>query len=110
MKDKHAYILAPQNVKAGDSVVSGPTASIRPGNTLPLTSIPLGSTIHNVELLPGRGGQIARSAGTSATLISRGKLFLCNMVPLNRWVMKGSRCVKDRGLPGYVPVCHSQAG
>ena len=66
-------MLAPQNIQAGDAVACGPTAAIRHGNTLPLSLIPLGTTIHNVELLPGKGGQIARSAGTSATLISRGK-------------------------------------
>ena len=71
-----SYMLAPQNMKPGDSVAYGHGAPIRTGNSLPLSSIPLGAAIHNVELLPGRGGQMARSAGTSCTLISRGERFL----------------------------------
>ena len=70
----YSYVLAPQNVQAGDAIVCGPTAPIRPGNSLPLRSIPLGTPIHNIELIPGKGGQIARAAGTSATLVSKGEL------------------------------------
>ena len=73
---KFSYILAPQNVKPGDSIQNGGGAAIKAGNSLPLTDIPLGTVIHNVELLPGRGGQIARSAGTSCTLVSRGALCI----------------------------------
>jgi large subunit ribosomal protein L2 len=75
-----AYILAPQDLKPGATITSSPSARISPGNTLPLGDIPLGTQIHNVELLPGRGGQMARAAGTSATLISRGvpcNVFFC---------------------------------
>lgn len=71
-KETMAYVLAPQNVGPGSVITSSAGAKIAPGNTLPLTDIPLGTAIHNVELLPGRGGQLARAAGTSATLISRG--------------------------------------
>src|SRR5580765_2268850 len=59
------YILAPVGLAVGDKVVSGPEADIRPGNALPLADIPLGSTVHNIELKPGRGGQVVRSAGMS---------------------------------------------
>ena len=59
------YILHPVGVKVGDVVVSGDKVDILPGNTLPLSNIPLGTQVHNVELRPGRGGQIARSAGSS---------------------------------------------
>jgi large subunit ribosomal protein L2 len=65
------YILAPEGLKAGDSVQSGEEVEPRVGNTMPLRKIPLGMTIHNVELQPGRGGQLARSAGCSATLTAR---------------------------------------
>jgi large subunit ribosomal protein L2 len=65
------YILAPDKLKAGDRVMSGETAEPRVGHCLPLKKIPLGSTIHNLEMQPGRGGQICRSAGTSATLTAR---------------------------------------
>ena len=71
-REQHSYILAPQRVAPGDTVLSGPTGAIRPGNSFPLASIPLGQQIHNVELYPGRGGQMARAAGVSATLISKG--------------------------------------
>jgi large subunit ribosomal protein L2 len=66
-----AYILAPLGLKVGDTVVSGPQADIKVGNTLPLKDIPVGSLIHNVELRPGKGGQLARSAGTVAQLMAR---------------------------------------
>ena len=72
--DPHSYILAPQNVSPGDTLMAGPSAEIKVGNAMPLSSIPIGQTIHNVEMYPGKGGQIARAAGTSATLISKGGL------------------------------------
>jgi large subunit ribosomal protein L2 len=65
------YILAPEGLKAGDTVQSGEEVEPRVGNTMPLRKIPLGMTVHNVELQPGRGGQLARSAGCSATLTAR---------------------------------------
>ena len=65
------YILAPNGLKVGDKVVSGPTADIMPGNALPIENIPVGTLIHNVEIKPGRGGQMARSAGMSAQLMAK---------------------------------------
>jgi large subunit ribosomal protein L2 len=65
------YIIAPQGLRVDDRTMSGPDAEIRVGNTLPLSGIPLGTMIHNIELQPGRGGQIARAAGTSAQLMAR---------------------------------------
>lgn len=65
------YILAPLNLQVGTTVISGPDADIRPGNTLPMTNIPLGTLIHNIELQPGKGGQIVRSAGTFAQLMAK---------------------------------------
>jgi large subunit ribosomal protein L2 len=66
-----SYILAPEGLKAGDRVLSGESAEPRVGNCLPLSKIPLGMEIHNLEMQPGRGGQLCRSAGTSATLTAR---------------------------------------
>ena len=66
-----AYILAPEGLKAGDRLMSGENAEPRVGNCLPLRRIPLGMSIHNLEMQPGRGGQVCRSAGTSATLTAR---------------------------------------
>ncbi len=65
------YILAPQRVSIGDVVVAGEKVDIKPGNALPLRSVPIGSIIHNVELTPGKGGQVARSAGTYVQLVGR---------------------------------------
>lgn len=65
------YILAPLDLKVGDTVVSGEGADIKPGNALPLRLIPLGTLIHNVEIIPGRGGQMVRSAGDSAQLMAK---------------------------------------
>ncbi|MFZ5926290.1 MAG: 50S ribosomal protein L2 [Acidobacteriota bacterium] len=65
------YILAPVGLEVGQTVVSGPEADIRPGNALPLDNIPAGTTIHNIELRPGKGGQMVRSAGAGAQLVSR---------------------------------------
>ncbi|BBB27781.1 50S ribosomal protein L2 [Amphritea japonica] len=65
------YIIAPKGVKAGDTLISGQAADIKPGNCLPLRNIPVGSVIHCIEMKPGKGAQIARSAGTSAQLVAR---------------------------------------
>ena len=65
------YILAPEGLKPGDSVLSGPGADIKPGNALPISNIPLGTLIHNIEIKAGRGGQLVRSAGNSAQLMAK---------------------------------------
>ena len=65
------YILAPVGLKAGDTVYSGPTADIKPGNALPIANIPVGTVIHNIELYPGKGGQLVRSAGNQAQLMAK---------------------------------------
>ena len=66
-----SYILAPKGLKVGDVVVSGENVDIKVGNTLPIANIPVGTTIHNIELKPGKGGQLARSAGNSAQILGR---------------------------------------
>ncbi len=68
---EYRYILSPKTLKVGDKVVSGDNVEIKDGNTLPLKNIPVGSNVHNIEMKPGAGGQIARSAGTSAQIISK---------------------------------------
>ncbi|AKX95317.1 50S ribosomal protein L2 [Neomoorella thermoacetica] len=65
------YILAPENLQVGDQVISGPEADIKVGNALPLSQIPVGTMVHNVELKPGKGGQMARSAGAGAQLMAK---------------------------------------
>jgi large subunit ribosomal protein L2 len=69
--DELAYILAPQRLGVGDTVISGERVDVKPGNAMPLKSIPVGTIVHNVELKPGRGGQIARAAGTYIQLVGR---------------------------------------
>jgi large subunit ribosomal protein L2 len=66
-----SYILAPQRLKAGDRVISGDRVDVKPGNAMPMRNIPVGTIIHNVEMKPGKGGQLARSAGTYAQLVGR---------------------------------------
>jgi len=66
-----SYIIAPKGLRAGDTVTAGPSAQIKPGNTLEIESIPLGTVMHNVELRPGKGGQIARSAGSYVSLLGK---------------------------------------
>lgn len=68
---EQAYILAPQRVAAGDKVIAGEKVDVQPGNASPLSGIPIGTIVHNVEIKPGKGGQIARSAGSYAQLIGR---------------------------------------
>src|SRR3712207_4566564 len=65
------YILAPARLRVGQTVSSGPTADIAPGCSLPLRNIPTGTTVHNVELMPGKGGQMGRSAGTAIQLVAK---------------------------------------
>lgn len=75
-----SYILAPEGLKVGDTVVAGPDADIKVGNALPLANIPVGTFVHNVELHPGRGGQIARAAGQAAQLMAKeGNLALLRL-------------------------------
>ncbi|MGD1956123.1 MAG: 50S ribosomal protein L2 [Sphingomonadales bacterium] len=73
-----AYILAPQRLSIGDKVIAGERVDVKPGNAMPLSSMPIGTIIHNVELKPGKGGQVARSAGTYVQLVGRdrGKAIL----------------------------------
>src|SRR6202030_4136063 len=66
-----SYILAPQRLRAGDTVVSGDRVDVKPGNAMPMRNIPPGTIVHNVEMKPGKGGQIARSAGTYVQLVGR---------------------------------------
>ena len=75
------YILAPAGLGAGDAVASGPDADIRPGNALPLGQMPTGTVIHNIELKPGRGGQLCRAAGTEAQLVAKEGAYAHILLP-----------------------------
>ena len=65
------YILAPKGIRAGDEIRNGSDAPIKPGNAMPMRNIPVGALVHNIEMKPGKGGQLARSAGNSAQLVAR---------------------------------------
>jgi large subunit ribosomal protein L2 len=94
------YILAPLHLKVGDTVQAGETADIRPGNTLPLANIPLGTQIHNIELKIGKGGQIVRSAGTSAQLMAKEDGYALVKLPSGEVRMVLLRCKATIGELG----------
>ena len=96
------YILAPLNLSVGDSVVSGPQADIKPGNTLPLSNIPLGTHIHNIELRIGKGGQIVRSAGTFAQLMAKEDRYALVKLPSGEVRMVLLECKATIGQLGNV--------
>jgi large subunit ribosomal protein L2 len=75
------YILSPNGLKVNDTIVSGPESDIKLGNALPLNSLPVGTTVHNIELTPGRGGQIARGAGTAAIVSAKEGNFIHLKMP-----------------------------
>ena len=94
------YILAPQGVKVGDNLMSGESADIRPGNALPLRNIPVGTVIHNVELKPGAGAKIARSAGTSIQLVAKEGKFATLRLPSGEMRLVHSVCKATVGVVG----------
>ncbi len=96
------YILAPLNLKVGTTVVSGPDADIQPGNTLPMVNIPLGTLIHNIELQPGKGGQIVRSAGTFAQLMAKEDPYALVKLPSGEVRMVLINCKATIGQLGNV--------
>jgi len=98
--NERRYIIAPVGLAAGDTVISSKTADIKPGNALPITSIPVGTVIHNIELYPGKGGQLVRSAGTSAQLMAReGKMAQIRM-PSGEYRLVRSNCMATIGQVG----------
>ena len=100
-----AYILAPQRLQAGDKVVSGEKVDIKPGNAMPLKNIPVGTIVHNVEMKPGKGGQIARSAGTYVQLVGRDSGYAQLQAVVGRGAHRARRMHGDdrRGVqPGPV--------
>ena len=96
------YILAPHGLKAGDKVVSGAGADIKPGNALPLKNIPVGTFIHNVELYPGKGAQLARSAGTMAQLMGKENNLAMIRLPSGEMRYVPLSCMATIGQVGNV--------
>jgi large subunit ribosomal protein L2 len=107
------YILWPVGLKVGDTVSSGEGSDIRPGNSLPIRSIPVGTTIHNIELKPGKGGQMVRSAGGFAQLQAKEGKYATIRLPSTEMRLVLSECVATIGQVGNVEpenIKHGKAG
>jgi large subunit ribosomal protein L2 len=91
------YILHPNNLKVGDKIISGYEAPLSVGNTLPLSDIPLGTAVHNIELIPNRGGQIVRAAGTSAKILAKEGDFITLRLPSKEIRLVRKECVGTIG-------------
>jgi large subunit ribosomal protein L2 len=94
------YILAPLNIKVGDKLMSGPAAEVKNGNALPLRAIPLGTMVHNVELTPGRGGQMARSAGAQVQLLAKEGKMVTLRLPSGEMRLVSNDCYATIGQLG----------
>ena len=104
------YILAPIGVKVGDSLLSGAQAEIRPGNNLPLANIPVGTTVHAIEMQPGKGAQISRSAGTSAQLLAKEGDFAQIRMPSGEVRLVLQECSASIGQVGNVEHSNVKLG
>ena len=107
------YIIAPNGLKVGDTVVAGPGADIKPGNSLPMASIPTGTFIHNIELYPGKGAQLARSAGVMAQLMAKENGYALVRLPSGELRNIPENCVATIGQVGnidYENVNYGKAG
>jgi large subunit ribosomal protein L2 len=104
------YIIAPLDLKVGDTLVSGPTAEIRPGNCLPISNIPVGTLIHNIELKAGRGGQIVRSAGGAAQLLGKEGDFAQIRLPSGEVRLIHQVCYATIGIVGNLDHSNVKLG
>ena len=107
------YILAPEGMKVGRAVLSGPEATFEIGNAMPLSKIPLGIQIHNIELNLGRGGQMARSAGTSATIVAKEGGYVTLRLPSGEMRMVNEKCyatIGELGNKDHMNVSLGKAG
>ena len=108
-----AYILAPQRLAVGDTVVSGEYVDVKPGNAMPLANIPVGTIVHNIELKIGKGGQIARSAGTYAQLVGRDGAYVILRLNSGEQRLVHGRCIATIGAvsnPDNMNVSIGKAG
>ncbi|MGD2069668.1 MAG: 50S ribosomal protein L2 [Gemmatimonadota bacterium] len=96
------YILHPRDLKVGDEVVAGPGSDIKTGNALPLEEVPLGTTVHNVELKPGKGGQMARSAGSGVQVVAREGRYVTVRLPSTEVRRVRRTCMATIGQVGNV--------
>jgi large subunit ribosomal protein L2 len=94
------YIIVPQGMKVGQQIMSGPTAEFEPGNTMAMASIPLGTIVHNIELTPGKGGQLVRAAGTGCQLLAKEGDFVVLRLPSGEMRRVFSNCRATIGVLG----------
>lgn len=104
------YIIAPQGLRVGDKVMSGANAEIKVGHALPISRIPLGTQIHNIELYPGKGGQLVRSAGTSAQLMAKEGPYAQVRLPSGEVRLVSQRCLATIGVVGNVEHSNIKIG
>jgi large subunit ribosomal protein L2 len=108
-----AYILAPQRLAAGDTVVAGEYVDVKPGNAMPLANIPVGTIVHNIELKIGKGGQIARSAGTYAQIVGRDGAYVILRLNSGEQRLVHGRCIGTVGAvsnPDNMNISIGKAG
>ena len=110
---EQAYILAPQRLSAGDTIIAGESVDIKPGNAMPLGNMPVGTIVHNVELKIGKGGQLARSAGTYAQIVGRdGEYVILRLNSTEQRLVHG-RCMATIGAvsnPDHMNISIGKAG
>lgn len=99
-----SYIIHPRSLKVGSIVMSGPNVPIEIGNALPLQCIPLGTAVHNIELTPGRGGQIVRSAGTYAQILAKDEQFVTLKLPSSEVRLVRKECYASIGQVGNIDI------
>jgi large subunit ribosomal protein L2 len=104
------YILAPVGLQVGDEVMSGPDAEARPGNALPLANVPLGTMVHNIELRPGKGGQIVRAAGVSAQVLAKEGDYVTLRMPSGEVRMVLQTCMATVGQVGNLDHSNVKLG
>lgn len=104
------YILAPEGLKIGEKIVAGENSEIKAGNSLPLSAIPVGTTIHNIEMVPGKGGQLVRSAGGSAIIMSKEELFVLIKMPSGEIRKISGKCYATIGQIGNIEWKNMQFG
>lgn len=104
------YIIAPVGLKVGDTLMSSATAEIRPGNTLPIANIPVGTLIHNIEMQVGKGGQIARSAGTAAQLLAKEGEYAQVRLPSGEVRLIPQKCAATIGEVGNLDHSNVKRG
>jgi large subunit ribosomal protein L2 len=104
------YILLPEGVRVGDKLESGLSVEIKPGNALPLSNIPLGTVVHNIELTPGRGGQMVRSAGAGAQIVAKDGGFVTLRLPSSEMRLVRENCYATVGILGNAEFKNMQIG